>query len=95
MKLWVVRGLQRPGLPLVVEIAATDTFQRRADRGVDGGPGSLVRGLRGVGTQKKMLTVRAGTQGSREPPEVEGETQGPLPGSPSTHHLKPGWPGLG
>lgn len=42
-----------------------------------------------------MLTVRAGTRGSREPPDVEGETQSPLPGGPSTHHLKPGWPGLG
>ena len=80
LKLWVVRGLQRPGLLLVVEIAATETFQVRGDRGIDGSPGSLVWGLQEEGMQTKMLTVRAGTRGSREPTDVEKETQGPLPG---------------
>lgn len=42
-----------------------------------------------------MVTLRAGTRGSREPLDVDGETQGPLLGGPLTHHLKPGWPGLG
>lgn len=81
LKLWVVRGLQRPGLLLVVEIAATETFQGRGDRGVDGSPGSLIWGLQEEGTQRKMQTVRAGTRGSREPTDVEKETQGPLPGA--------------
>ena len=73
-------SLQRPGLLLVVEIAATETFQVRGDHGVDGSPGSLVWGLQEEGMQTKMLTVRAGTRGSREPTDVEKETQGPLPG---------------
>lgn len=47
LKLQVVGDGERPGLLLVVKVAAADPFQGRGDGRVDGGPGSLLRGLRG------------------------------------------------
>lgn len=97
LKLWVVRGLQRPGLPLVVEIAATETFQGWGDCGIDGGPGSLIWGLRGEERQRKMLTVRAGTRGLGSPQTSRGRHRapyrGPIDSSPQAWLAKAGGAG--
>lgn len=53
LKLQVVRDPQRLGLFLVVKIAAPTAFQRWGDRRVDGGPGSLIRGLQGEGKKNR------------------------------------------
>lgn len=75
LKLRVVRGLQRPGLPLVVEIAATETFQGWGDCGIDGGPGSLIWGLWGEETEEDA--VRAGTWGLGSPGASRGRHRAP------------------
>lgn len=62
LKLQVVCDRQRLGLFLVVKIAAATAFQRWGDRRVDGGPGSLIRGLQGEEEQKSIF--RAETRGS-------------------------------
>lgn len=66
------------GSPLVVEIAATETFQGWGDCGIDGGPGSS-SGVCGEKKQRKMLSEQGhgvlGAQGHQE-----GDT-----GPPSAH----------
>lgn len=80
LEISVVRDRQRLGLFLVVKVAAADSLQVRGDRCIDGGPGSLIWGLRGQG---------------RRPGRVGfGSTARGILGAPTDASFQGGWGGV-
>ena len=63
LEISVVRDRQRLGLFLVVKVAAADSLQVRGDRCIDGGPGSLIWGLRGEGRRPGRVSFGSAAHG--------------------------------